>query len=302
MRTSFSLLPLLLASAACGGPSPDREHSGSSPKTSYQSERAADESSESRVAPAAPAIAPTAAPGVAFNYRYAFRLPANRIAQVQEGHAQACEKLGIDRCRITGMLYRLVNDRDIEGQLSFKLDPGLARVFGKQGIEAVTRAAGMLVESEITGEDVGSRIASTTRSQGDVQSELEKVEQQLARAGLKSQERAELQARAGQLRDSLRSLKAGKADDQEALARTPVVYQYGSGDLAPGFDKGSPILRALENAWDNVIAGLATIIMILVTLLPWALVLLLGLWGWRRVSPRLMRREMAEVSEASAAS
>ena len=48
--------------------------------------------------------APTAAPGVAFNYRYAFRLAAPRIAEVQEQHAQMCERLTVARCRITGML------------------------------------------------------------------------------------------------------------------------------------------------------------------------------------------------------
>lgn len=53
----------------------------------------------------APGIAVTAAPGVAFNYRYGFRLPPRAIAAVQEAHASTCEKLGIARCRITGMDY-----------------------------------------------------------------------------------------------------------------------------------------------------------------------------------------------------
>ena len=41
---------------------------------------------------AAPGVDVTAAPGVAFNYRYAFRLPSENISGVQEAHAQACEK------------------------------------------------------------------------------------------------------------------------------------------------------------------------------------------------------------------
>src|SRR5687768_3378362 len=50
-----------------------------------------------------PSIAVTAAPGVAFNYQYGFSLPAERVAAVQEQHAQLCEKIGIAQCRITGM-------------------------------------------------------------------------------------------------------------------------------------------------------------------------------------------------------
>src|SRR5215207_2894852 len=60
-----------------------------------------------------PNIAVSAAPGVAFNYRYAYRLPNARIAPAQEAHAAMCEKLGITRCRMTGMRYSLVNERDV---------------------------------------------------------------------------------------------------------------------------------------------------------------------------------------------
>jgi uncharacterized lipoprotein len=53
----------------------------------------------------APGVNVTAAPGVAFNYRYAFQLPSSRIAAAQEAHASACETLGLTKCRITGMRY-----------------------------------------------------------------------------------------------------------------------------------------------------------------------------------------------------
>lgn len=47
------------------------------------------------------------AAGVAFSYNYQFRLPSADIADVQEAHAQACEKLSAGRCRITDMSYRV---------------------------------------------------------------------------------------------------------------------------------------------------------------------------------------------------
>lgn len=52
---------------------------------------------------AGPNVSVTAAPGVAFNYRYAYRLANARIQAAQEAHAQMCEKLTVARCRITGM-------------------------------------------------------------------------------------------------------------------------------------------------------------------------------------------------------
>jgi hypothetical protein len=307
VRKFLPFLPLLLATTACG-------QSGNGPSGSERSEtrsRDVAESVQSEVSapPAAdggsranfspPGIAPTAAPGVAFNYRYAFRLPANRIGQVQEEHAAACEKLGVERCRITGMLYRLVNDRDIEGRLAFKLDPALARAFGTEGIAAVTRAAGMLVESEITGEDVGTQIAAATRSEAQLGEDLAKVEQQLARTGLRAPERAELQIQAEQLRASIRSLKAGKDEHREMLARTPVIFAYGSGDLAPGFDNASPVSQALENSWDNVVRGFAVMLMIVISLLPWAALALL-VWFAGRLVGRRVRRDRPQPASSSA--
>jgi hypothetical protein len=242
--------------------------------------------SSARYSPGAPGIVPTAAPGVAFNYRYGFRLPAQRIATVQRQHAAACEKLGIDRCRITGMHYRLVNDRDIEGMLAFKLDPMIARKFGEEGIDLVANSEGMLVEAEISGEDAGAQITTATRNESRLQEELSKVEAQLQRTGLRSPERAELQMQAERLREQIRANQTTREEKRESLAKTPLVFRYGSGDLAPGFDDDAPIGKALEHAADNVVRGVAAFLLILITLLPWLLLALLGWLGWRQLRKR----------------
>ena len=290
------LLLLLLGTASCSG-----GDSGGSQDFAVRedsTEASADASTDSRSA-RAPGIAPTAAPGVAFNYRYAFRVAGERIGEVQEQHAAACEKLGIARCRITGMRYELVGNRDVQGLLAFKLDPTLARAFGKQGIDAVNRAEGMLVDAEISGIDVGSQIAAATRSEAELGEELKKVEAQLARPGLGSSERAELQLRAQQLRDQIRASRTTRGEQQQSLATTPMEFRYGSGDLVPGFD-GRPRLRqAMEHALDNFLGGLAWIFVALITLLPWALLALIGWWIARRVAP-LLRRPTAEPAATAA--
>ena len=281
------LLPIF--AAGCGGPSPQGN-------PEYGSREASDAMSDEAASTRAPGIAPTAAPGVAFNYRYAFRLPANQIASVQEQHAAACEKLGLDRCRITGMRYRLINRSDIEGMLAFKLDPAIARRFGKQGIDSVAKAEGMLVDSEITGEDAGAAITLANRNEAGLAEELRKIEEQLARPGLKPAERAELQAQAQQLRQSIRANAASREERRESLATTPMTFAYGSGDLAPGFDTHPPLRKAIRDAADNFIGGASLLFVVVVTLLPWALLLALGWWAYRRlVAPRI-RRETPDVS------
>jgi len=238
----------------------------------------------------APGVDVTAAPGVAFDYRYAFRLPGNRISQVQEAHAQACEKLGIELCRITGMRYRLVNQKDVEAMLALRLDPKIARQFGKDATETVKKSDGMLVDQEITGEDVGTRIAGASKSEADLREELRKVEAELARpvpmvrgnvAPQAAVDRQSLLDRAQEIRQQLRELGNRKDADKEALAGTPMVFNYGSGSVVPGFDVRSPLKDALQQAWDNFVGGFAAILVIAVTLVPWLLVLLAGVWAFR---------------------
>jgi hypothetical protein len=281
MRKSVLLAAMFLA--ACSSNRGDQENS-----------RQAFDVQEEK--PTAPGVDVTAAPGVAFAYRYAFRLPGNRIAQVQEAHAQTCEKLGIYRCRITGMRYRLVNQKDIQAMLALRLDPKVARQFGKDATELVKKAEGMLVDQEISGEDVGTRISGANRSEERLREELRRIEAELARpvpmvrgnvAPQAAVDRQSLLNRAQELRQQLSSLGESRASDQEALAGTPMVFNYGSGSVVPGFDVRSPIRDALQQAADNFVGGFAAILVILITLIPWLLLVGLGVWAFRRMGGRL---------------
>lgn len=202
----------------------------------------------------APGIAVTAAPGVAFNYRYGFRLPPRAIAAVQEAHASTCEKLGIARCRITGMDYRVVGENDIRGSLRFKLDPAIARAFGKRGIDIVQDAKGTLVSAEITGTDAAEAIE---------------------RAG-------------GTQAEAARDAAATAADNRASLARTPMTFDYESGDAVRGFDTSAPLTSALDTMVASGQVTLAVLLGIVAIFGPPAIVFVIGLLLWRR-----MRRPVA---------
>ena len=281
---------LLLATAACG--QGGNEEASAPP---VRSDMPPGDMAEDAAAPASvdsssrgprpPGVAPTAAPGVAFNYRYAFRLPAENIARVQEEHAQACEKMGMELCRITALNYRDEGDNDVEAQLAFRLDPARARGFGRDGINAVTRAEGELLQAAITGTDVGSEIAAAARGQAQQADEIRRIEQQLARPGLGSGERVELQQQLQALRESARAGQAEQTGRRQLLASTPVVFDYRAGKT------GTRLEKAVADAGDNFVGAAITVLVILVTLLPWlvALLLLWLLWRWLRLRIPLLR-------------
>lgn len=106
----------------------------------------------------------TSAAGLKFAYRYTFRLPDERIAEVQEAHLQACERLGAARCRITGMRYTLTAADEVKATLSLALDPTLARAFGKDGIATVRKARGALMAAEIEGSLPGDGEAGDSKA------------------------------------------------------------------------------------------------------------------------------------------
>ncbi len=252
-------------------------------------ESAADASGD---AAAGPKIGVTAAPGVAFNYRYDFRVPNAKISTVQEQHAQMCEKLGINRCRITGLRYRLRDEDSVEALLALKLDPVIARQFGKDAIAHVSKAEGMVVDTEITGEDKSGIIKGAARNIATLGDELARIEARLTQKGLSNEERQQLAEEAAALRDQIRASKAEKTDATESLATTPMVFNYGSGSVIPGFDGSSPITDAFATAVRSFVTMLGFIIVAIGVVVPW-LALLLGLrWLWRRFgTPGLFRRQ-----------
>jgi hypothetical protein len=205
-------------------------------------------------------VAPTAAPGVAFDYRYAFRLPANRIGAVQERHAAACEKLGVERCRITAMSYTQRGEDDASAQLVLKLEPALARRFGHSASEAVRGAEGEVASANIAGE----------------------IEQQLAQKGLGSRERAELQRQAQELRGALKASGQTVAGQKKLLATTPMVFDYRAGETNQAFSYQA------AKAFKGFGAALQTIAIAFIYLAPWLLLAWFGLFGWKWVNRRFL--------------
>ncbi len=239
--------------------------------------------SSDRAPLSSPGIAVTAAPGVAFNYQYSFRLPAAAIAAAQEAHAQACEKLGIARCRITGMRYRLIGENDVEAMLAVTLDPAIARAFGKNGIGLIEAAKGSLVDAEITGTDAAAAIKRSTTTRVQATSDLDRTDTQLARKDLPTAERAELQAERADLARQSGAAASEAAGSRDSLATTPMTFSYGSGAAVRGFDASAPLTSALDTVIVSAQTTIAVLLGILAIFGPPAVALLMVWLAWRRL-------------------
>jgi hypothetical protein len=318
VRASIPFLVLLLATTAACSRGPDRsersDSQGGQPSTQMVREPAARDTAESMAAPApgaqagraaaGPNVSPTAAPGVAFNYRYAFALAAPRVSELQEKHAQMCEQLTPAKCRITGVHYQVIGPNDIEARLELKLEPGSARLFGRQATDAVREAGGMPTETEISGIDVGTGIRQAGRTIDELNTELQRIETRLAQQGVPEEERDRLEDEARTLREQIARLRESREADRDTLATTPMVLQYGSGSLVPGYQPPTTIGEALTRAGNNFAEGGKILLVALITIAPWVLALLvlfgLGLWVRRRWFPRQPRPAVAAAEPTEA--
>lgn len=283
---------LLLIGAGCValagcGPKPDRDYP------------AADNLSAADAAPGgnarAPGIDVTAAPGVAFSYRDGFRLPSGRIAEVQEAHAKACEQLGVARCRITGLRYRLLGENNIEGELTFKLAPALARGFTKEGTAVVDRAGGTLVDAEITGTDTQPITAQADTDHARATGEMSRIDAMLARTRTVA-ERVQLQQQRVDAATRAAAANDTAADARASLASTPVSFHYESGPAVRGFDTSAPFTSAINTGIASIETTLAVVLALLAIFGPPALVV--GLVIWAVVTIRRRLRATVAVSPA----
>ena len=280
--TGTAAMALVMSVAACS-----QGEQSSEDLSTFEVEEAADQAGPQASRQAAPGIVPTAAPGVAFNYRYGFRLPDGSISAAQEEHAAACEKLGLTRCRITGMTYELDDRERVNASLRISIDPLLARGFGREAIAVIEKRDGRLRFAEITGEDQNPALDDAARRQGGASQRIAQLEAELAKAKGEN-ERVQLREQIRQLRAEIDQVQSQATEAEARVQRTPMTFNYqGGGASGRGFAGENPAAEA----WYLFVDSLATLVSFalkgLAVLLPWLILLLLIVFAFRS---RLGRR------------
>lgn len=252
----------------------------------------ADSSAPKAGAPTGPAnLGRHDAPGVAFDYLYHFAVPKASIAAVQEEHVRACEQLGVGSCRIIGMKYDADEDDRVAASLSLRIAPDLARTFAHDAISAVEKSKGKLVNAAVNGEDANAKLDETRARLEQIAAHRKVLEGQLARDGLKTEERESLRRELAGLDDEGVTRKLDRVKTEASVATTPMTFDYAS---AEGFALGgNPLDAAAHASWRGTSTIIWLVTIALATVLPWLVLAAILVFGWRSGPMRKLRRWIA---------
>lgn len=231
-----------------------------------KSEEALSSSAAEAADAAGPELDRSVTPGVAFTLSYAFELPGKAISTVQQEHAAACAKLGITRCRVTGMSFEQPRPDEANGRLDFLLAPDIAHSFGSTAVALVEKAEGRLDNAMIQGENAGDQIVLSQHDSAASEAEIKRIEARLAAKGLTSRERAELQSQIGNLRREIDGQVSTRRGLEKSIATTPVSFTYAS----QGLIGGTGIFgKAAAASWSSLQGMLSFVALALGLALPW---------------------------------
>lgn len=278
-RSSVSLIALIAPALLLSACSTEKAEDAAAAASDAAGETVSAASSSK----AGPSIGGAVAPGVAFTYAYAFSLPAKAISAVQQDHADACQKLGPSRCRVTGINYDQPGEDQVTARTDFLLAPDIAHAFGNDGIKAVEQAEGKLENASVSGENAGDAIKLSQQDSAAVQAEIARIELRLKALGLTRSERVELQQQIAGLQEQLRGQAADRRAKEASIATTPVSFGYSSEGLIGG---GNTFGRAAGASWSSAKTALSFVTLIAGVALPWVLLIGLGVLAWRGLRRR----------------
>jgi hypothetical protein len=201
--------------------------------------------------------------GTGFDYRYAFRLPGDKLKAVLQSNADGCDKLGPSRCRIMAMRYRVSDTNQTKAVLTLRMDPAIARAYGEAAVKTLQSVDGLLVDSEVSGADT----TTTARSLAMI----DRLRDQLKAAQSQAGTSTDARARAQRIQTALDTIAEVEASQGQTLATSPVLITYESSNALTGLGSADANFRNAGKSLENSVSSL---LVFLATVGPWLLVLI----------------------------
>lgn len=206
-------------------------------------------------------------PQIAYDYKYSFRLPADRVASTQQAHIAACDKLGLARCQLVSSESNSGNGT--AASLKLRVASDVARRFSAILIDSVAKAGGRAVDQSISAEDVSKEISDTSARIRQRELLVQRLTQILQSRTGKVSELVEAERSVAAAQEELDQAKAWLTQLQGRVAMSDVEIDYAAIANAP--DEG-PLGETVGQSWSLFTSALDAILRLAIFLAPWAVV------------------------------
>lgn len=324
---SWILIPAFVLLAACSKSESDSEHTAaasadqSAPqtkfgirealqpdKTNFDPQGDAKQQAQAAAATAASAAREAAAksgaqtspeqnatvPKIAYAYSFGFSISAKSMPVLQRKHAQLCEAMGPQSCRVMQMSQSGNEGDYASGELELEVAASQVKAFGNELGKAAESTGGKQISNAVSGEDLSKQIV-------DTQARLQ------ARQLLRSRLMELLASHNGSVAELIEA-ERGVADVNEEIdeeqrllkelngrvefSRVSINYQSGA---SAGYGFTAPIAAAFRNLGSILGTVIAGLIVISISLVPIVLFVIAWRWAWRR-GKSFLRRFQARAS------
>lgn len=220
---------------------------------------------------------------LAYEYGVDMLLPADKVGVLLSQHEKACMEAGPDVCIVTGRSIFEETEDDVSGELFFSASRSFMDPF-RAGLAEQAEAANGTITSET------AEVEDLTRQMVDTQANL------TAQKKLRERLLVLLEREDGQLRDLLQVERElarvqGQIESTESYLRVlqgrvnrdTMELRYDSIREAVTPSTFSPLSNAIRSVLSIVAESLAAVIMFIAAALPWLIVIIPGIWIFRRL-------------------
>lgn len=239
-------------------------------------------------------------PQIAYTYQFGFRIAEKAITPLQQRHADLCESKGPQVCRIIAMEQSGAEGDYAYGKLELDVVANQARAFGKELGKIAKGEGGEEVRSAIAGEDLSKQIVDTEarlRARTLLRDRLMEI---LATRKGSVAELVEAERGVAQVNEEIDQAQSWLAEMKGRVAYSHMTVSYDSS--APG--SGGflhPIRNALGSLGSILGTVIAGIIVVLTALIPITCVVVLLVWGLRRLRALNRKRRSGDETGDNAA-
>ena len=228
----------------------------------------------------APQLAVTG-PKIAYAYSFGFTIPATAMSALQRKHAQLCEKMGPQSCRVMQMSNSGDRGDYAYGELELEVAAPQAKAFGGELAKAADDLGGKQTSNAVSGEDLSKQIIDT---EARLQARLllrNRLMGLLARHDGSVAELIEAERGVADVNEEIDEAQRMLKEMNGRIEYSTVKINYqsqsrsGAGFLEPIF----AVLGSLGLILGWLIAGL---IVITISLVPITLFVMVWRWAWRR--------------------